>query len=127
MRFLADQDVYAITILFLRQLGHDVATAAERGMSRSTDTELLKAAQADRRVFITRDRDYGALVFVHALDAGVLYLRALPSTLLAVHTELGRVLELYSEDELQGAFVVIEPGRHRVRKAAGGDAQSAAP
>jgi hypothetical protein len=32
MRFLADQDVYAMTIQFLRGLGHDVATAAECGM-----------------------------------------------------------------------------------------------
>jgi predicted nuclease of predicted toxin-antitoxin system len=127
MRFLADQDVYAVTIRFVRDLGHDVVTAAECGMSQSADSELLRAAHAERRVFITRDRDFGALVFVHARDAGVLYLRASPSTLQTIHSELGRVLELYSEDELQGAFVVIEPGRHRVRKAAGGDAQSAAP
>jgi hypothetical protein len=53
------------------------------------------------------------------LDAGVLYLRALPSTLQAVHAELARVLDLYTEDELKGAFVVIEPGRHRVRKVSG--------
>jgi predicted nuclease of predicted toxin-antitoxin system len=121
MRFLADQDVYGVTIQFLRGLGHEVATAAEWGMSQSADAELLRAAQADRRVFVTRDRDFGALVFVHALHGGVFYLRALPSTLLAVHAELDRVLELYGEAELEGAFVVIEPGRHRMRRAAGGD------
>jgi predicted nuclease of predicted toxin-antitoxin system len=119
MRFLADQDLYAVTIEFLRGLGHDVATAAERGMSRSGDAELLRTAQADERVFVTRDRDFGGLVFMQALDAGVLYLRALPSTLRAVHAELARVLELYTEDELKGAFVVIEPGRHRMRRVAG--------
>jgi Domain of unknown function (DUF5615) len=75
MRFLADQDVYGVTIQFLRGLGHDVATAAEWGMSQSADEELLRSAHADRRVFVTRDRDFGALVFAHALDAGVLYLR----------------------------------------------------
>jgi predicted nuclease of predicted toxin-antitoxin system len=109
--------VYAITVEFLRGLGHDVATAAERGMSQSGDAELLKAAQAEGRVFVTRDRDFGMLVFVRGLDAGVLYLRAAPSTLQSVHAELGRVLELYTEDQLKGAFVVIEPGRHRVRGA----------
>jgi hypothetical protein len=66
------------------------------------------------------------LVFVHALDAGVLYLRALPSTLQAVHAELGRVLELYAQDDLEGAFVVIEPGRHRVRRIAGSGGESSA-
>ena len=29
MRFLADQDVYGVTIQFLRGLGHEVVTAAE--------------------------------------------------------------------------------------------------
>jgi hypothetical protein len=33
-----------------------------------------------------------------------------------VHAELERVLTLYSEQELQSSFVVIEPGRHRIRK-----------
>lgn len=126
MRLLADQDVYAVTVQFLRGLGHDVTTAAERGMSQSADADLLRAAQAEGQVFVTRDRDFGGLVFVQALSAGVLYLRALPSTLQAVHAELGRVLTLYDEQELRGAFVVVEPGRHRVRRAvAGGPAPDA--
>ena len=72
MRFLADQDVYALAIRFLRDQGHDVVTAAEWGMSQAADSELLKAAHADRRVFIMRDRDFGALVFVHARCRGVI-------------------------------------------------------
>src|SRR5579862_7901261 len=34
MRFLADQDVYAITIQFLSRLGHDVTPAADLGLAR---------------------------------------------------------------------------------------------
>ena len=34
----------------------------------------------------------------------------------AVHAELERVLKLYDERQLQSSFVVIEPGRHRMRK-----------
>ena len=37
MKLLADQDVYAATVAFLRDLGHDVDTAAERGLSRAAD------------------------------------------------------------------------------------------
>lgn len=116
MRLLTDQDVYAATAQFLRGLGHEVVTAAERDLSRSADTELLRVAQAEGRVFVTRDRDFGSLVFQQALGGGVLYLRVLPSTLQVVHAELERVLGLYGEKELQGAFVVIEPGRHRIRR-----------
>ena len=111
-----------MTVQFLRALGHDVATAAERGMSRTADADLLRAAQSEGRIFVTRDRDFGGLVFAQALGAGVLYLRALPSTLQAVHAELSRVLTLHGEEELRGAFVVVEPGRHRIRRATAGGA-----
>ncbi len=41
MRFLADQDVYAVTINFLRSLGHEVVTASQLSMARAKDLELL--------------------------------------------------------------------------------------
>jgi hypothetical protein len=57
----------------------------------------------------------GALVFVQASGPGVIYLRILPAMVQPVHTELARVLTLYTEQQLQSSFVV-EPGRHRTRK-----------
>jgi predicted nuclease of predicted toxin-antitoxin system len=120
MRFLTDQDVYATTIRFLGGLGHDVVTAAQLGLAQAEDTELLRVAHQQGRIFVTRDRDFGGLVFVQGSGAGVIYLRISPSTQNAVHAELERVLTLYSEQELQGSFVVIEPGRHRIRKHAAG-------
>lgn len=67
MRFLIDQDVYATTVRFVKDLGHDVLQVAELGLS-----------QEDNRVFITRDRDFGGLIFVKGLGAGIIYLRMLP-------------------------------------------------
>ena|SRR5260221_10910148 len=116
MRFLADQDVYAATIRLLRDLGHDVITASDLAMSRAADAQLLVTAQADDRLFVTRDRDFGNLVFVQGQAAGVLYLRMTPATQAAVHLELQNVLNVYSEPELKVAFVVVEAGRHRLRR-----------
>lgn len=116
MRLLLDQDVYAITARFLRGLNHDVVTAADIGASRSADEDLLVIAQEQKRLFVTRDRDFGGLVFVGGLGAGVIYLRSEPSTIHAVHEELERVLQSYTEEDLQKAFVVVEPGRHRFRR-----------
>ena len=39
MRLFADQDVWRVTVGLLRQWGHDVVTAEEVGMSRSSDKE----------------------------------------------------------------------------------------
>ncbi len=116
MKLLLDQDVYASTARFLRGLGYDVVRAGEVGLSRAADEELLRVAQADGRILVTRDRDYGNLVFAGGMGGGVIYLRILPSTLEAVHRELKRVLEQYGEDDLKRAFVVVEAGGHRIRR-----------
>ena len=116
MKFLLDQDVYAITARFLVALGHDVSRAVEVGLSRAPDEDILRHAQSSGRLLVTRDRDFGNLVLVRGLGCGVLYLRMFPSTLNAVHHELERILARYSEDELSKTFVVVEPGGHRFRR-----------
>jgi len=118
VKFLLDQDVYASTARFLSGLGNDVVLVAKLGLSRAGDSDLLRTAREQKRVFITRDRDFGGLAFIQDFGAGVIYLRMLPSTQNAVHQELGRVLSEHSEVELLQAFVVVEPGRHRFRKLA---------
>jgi predicted nuclease of predicted toxin-antitoxin system len=115
LRLLLDQDVYYSTEAFLRSLGHGVVTAAQRGYSTSSDLELLNLASTEQCLLVTRDRHFGALVFVQALGAGVLYLRMRPTDVAAVHSELETVLSSYSQDELSKTFVVIESGRHRLR------------
>jgi Uncharacterized protein conserved in bacteria len=93
MRFLTDQDVWATTVRWLREAGHDVVTVASIGLAEASDADLLRVAHDQRRIFVTRDRDFGALVFAHDFGAGVIYLRMLPSTQNAVHQELERVLQ----------------------------------
>ena len=116
MRFFLDQDVYVVTAHLLTELGHDVLTAAGVGCSRASDEELLRRAIEDERIFVTRDRDFGNLVFIRNVGTGVIYLRFPPSALQAGHRELEHVLRSYSESDFQHSFVVVEPGRHRFRK-----------
>jgi predicted nuclease of predicted toxin-antitoxin system len=94
MKLLADQDVYAGTIRFLSGLGHDLVSAAQLGLSQAEDAEVLRVTRDEGRILVTRDRDFGALVFVQGGGPGVIYLRMLPSTQAAVHAELERVLTL---------------------------------
>ncbi|MEL7071716.1 MAG: DUF5615 family PIN-like protein [Cyanobacteria bacterium J06581_3] len=116
VKFLLDQDVYGVTAKFLAKSDFDVVSVSQLGLSRAPDTQVLSTAQLQGRILITRDRDYGNLVFVQSLGAGVLYLRILPSTANAVHKELIRVIEKYSSEELSNAFVVVEANGHRFRK-----------
>lgn len=104
MRFLLDQDVYAKTERFLRDERHDLVRVAELGMAQAKDEAILSMAQAQERILITRDRDYGNLVFVRSLGTGVIYLHMVPSTLESVHRELSRVITQYSMAALSKAF-----------------------
>ncbi|OIN93562.1 MAG: hypothetical protein AUJ21_05660 [Anaerolineae bacterium CG1_02_58_13] len=118
MKFLLDQDVYAVTVRFLRELGYEVVLAAELGMSQVDDDILLSTAHEQGRIFVTRDRDFGNLVFVKAFGAGVIYLRILPSSVSVVHRELKNILESYSIDELSKSFIVVDANGHRIRRIA---------
>jgi predicted nuclease of predicted toxin-antitoxin system len=118
MRILLDEDVYAATGRFLESLKHNVQSVRDAGLSGCSDEEILRSATERRAVLITRDRDYGHLVFVKGLGSGVIYLRMLPSTIEAVHRELKIILERYSTEELEKSFVVIEPAGHRYRRPA---------
>jgi len=69
MRFLIDQDVYRVTARFLSSLGHDIVPVALVGLSRANDEELLRLAREQDRILITRDRDFGSLVFVRGVGS----------------------------------------------------------
>ena len=67
MKFLLDQDVYATTLHFLSELGHDVIPVSQIGLAQATDEDLLKTAQDQNRIFVTRDRDFGQSCFCQRL------------------------------------------------------------
>lgn len=51
MRFLLDQDVYEVTRRFLCQLGHEATRAADLGLSRAEDADLVARATQEGRLF----------------------------------------------------------------------------
>jgi len=117
VKLLADQDVYYVTIKWLRGKGYDVVTAKELGLERASDEELLSKAQELGRIMLTRDKGFGALVFLKPEKTpGVILVRGSPGTIEEVHRELERFFEEHKAEELTGLFCVVEPGRHRIRR-----------
>lgn len=120
MHLLTDQDVYQITVDQLKKWGHDVMTAKELGMQRASDESLLRKAKETNRIFVTRDKDFGALVFLQeVLSAGVILLRVTPLTVEDVHQELHQLFHKHTESELKNLFCLIEPYRCRIRRLQG--------
>jgi len=118
VKFLLDQDVYLATARSLEKKGHEVLKAFELGLSRATDVELLKTARERGCILVTRDRDFGYLVMVDEYRCGVIYLRITPETIESVHGQIERLIDEQSEEYLSRSFVVVEPGRYRLRRLA---------
>lgn len=101
MRLFADTNIVAPAVRALRADGHDVIYSGERPADPG-DAALLAEAFADRRVFVTKDHDIGALVFRDgAPHAGVLLIDDLGGVV--EETALIRQALLTSESTLSAA------------------------
>lgn len=76
MRILANENVSATVIQLLRARGHDVLSARE-SLRGDKDPAILARAQAEHRLLVTHDKDFGELAFRAGLPAecGVILLR----------------------------------------------------
>jgi predicted nuclease of predicted toxin-antitoxin system len=115
MRFLADESCDAALLRGLHAAGHDVKSVRET-MRGATDRAVLGAARQERRLLLTEDKDFGALVFAAGAPAiGVLLIRYPPPARSRVTR---RLIDLVATrgTELVGSFVVIGPARTRMKR-----------
>jgi predicted nuclease of predicted toxin-antitoxin system len=114
MRFLADENIHADLVAWLRSGGHDVSYAAET-LASEPDEVVLRSARGEARIVVTDDKDFGNLVVHRRMaTAGVLLLR-LRNPLVALRR--ARLEEVWPsiEGRLAGSFVVVSDRRVRVR------------
>ncbi len=117
MKFLTDEDIYEPTYRFLQEHGYEVLKAIDVGLKGESDLGILNYATANNLILITRDKGFGSLAFLsQRKEACVILLRLTPASLEEVHNELLKALKIHSDKLLPGYFVVIEPGRHRIRR-----------
>lgn len=116
MRFLANENIPGPVVRSLRELGHDVVWAKEDlKLKGQADHVLLSMAQAEQRITVTCDTDFGELAFRSGLPAtcGVVLLRIQwtdPTT-----DNAFAVATLTSRHDWTGIFAVIERDRIRIR------------
>ncbi len=114
MRFLADENIPRVVIERLRAEGHDTISVGETTPS-MPDDEILNVAEADGRILITGDGDFGEMVVRQRLKLrGVLLLELdrLPNAVRA--DTVAQIVSAHGE-RLAGNLVVIEPSRVRIR------------
>jgi catechol 2,3-dioxygenase-like lactoylglutathione lyase family enzyme/predicted nuclease of predicted toxin-antitoxin system len=113
MKFLADQCLDARIVAVLRDAGHDILDVSGYGPGLG-DAKLIELAHRERRVVITRDKDFGELAVRRRLaSSGIILLRHRHGEIGAV---AGRLLGLIAAegDRLRRSLVVVGKDRARV-------------
>lgn len=115
MRFLLDECCPLDLAVALRELGHDVihVTDAARG---AADLDLAAWADADGRLIVTEDFDFGELAVRHATPRTGVVILFCPGLLPEAAT--ARAVEVIEEigDGLAGFLSVIQAERVRRRR-----------
>ena len=116
MRFLVDVCAESRPLRkALLDAGHDVHFARD-DLATATDDVLLALARKERRVLITEDNDFGALVFLRGLPhAGIVRLVGMTPNERA-HAML-RLIEQHAQAMHDGAIIVVTRERVRIRSA----------
>jgi predicted nuclease of predicted toxin-antitoxin system len=115
MRFLADENFPGGAVAALRSNGYDVAwiRTLSPGIS---DSEVLKLAQAEDRILLTFDKDFGELVFVTELPAtsGLILFRIQSPSSIVMTEKIVTAIEL--RDDWAGHSSTIDNNKIRMRE-----------
>ena len=117
MKFLADMGVSPRTVAFLKRLGHDAARLPEVGLARASDAEVISRAAHRGEVVVTFDLDYPALLALRREPrASAILIRTMSADADWINSRLADCLERVRQPLEEGAIVVIEDYRVRIRR-----------
>jgi predicted nuclease of predicted toxin-antitoxin system len=118
MRFLANENFPLDAVEVLRLGGHDVGWVRTDAPG-SPDAVVLARAQAETRVLLTFDKDFGDLAFHANLPAacGIVLFRLAAGSSAALAALV--LAAIQTRSDWPGHFSVVEPGRIRMRPLSG--------
>lgn len=116
MRLVFDMNLTPNWVTWLSNRGLEAVHWESVGLRDATDVEIMGWAESESRVVVTNDLDFGQiLALTHANGPSVVLIRGskvLPSQ---VGDIVVGVLMKYAQELEQGALIVIDELRHRVR------------
>lgn len=114
MRFLADENVHADLVVWMREQGHDVSYVAELHAGANDET-VLRVATAERRIVVTDDKGFGEMVVRRGLaSSGVLLFRLSDPSVAVRVSRLSMIWPTISS-RLAGSLTVVSDRGVRIR------------
>lgn len=117
MRFLADMGISISVVKWLRETGHDAVHLTDENLQRMPDSEVFRKAYNENRIVLTFDLDFGEILALsEGRNVSVILFRLHNARAMHVISRTKRVLEDASEALSEGSIIVVEEGRHRIRR-----------
>ena len=115
MKFLIDANCHRSIGTHLKQAGHDVTDIRDINPSEK-DAEIYKMIDAESRVLITRDTDFGnILLYPPTKHCGIILLRVYMLGAEEIIKFLDGVLADVPESGVFGSLIVVTEDRIRIR------------
>jgi len=117
MRFLADMGISKRVAEWLRANEHDVVHLQDRGLHRLPDGQIFELAAKEQRTILTFDLDFPEIIALSkSKTVSAIVFRLNNTTTSFVIQRIARVLADTAAELEQGAIVMVEDGRQRVRQ-----------
>jgi predicted nuclease of predicted toxin-antitoxin system len=117
IRVLLDQGLPRTAAGRLRERGWDVQHVSERGMSQAEDAAIIEVARHERRVVVTLDADFHALLAVSgAQEPSVLRIRMEGLKADRVASLIEQVFSVAGNELASGAMVTVLDGKIRIKR-----------
>ena len=114
MKILADENMDAGIIEWLRSLGEDVLAVRE-SMRSADDVAILRTANTEDRIILTKDMDFGEMVFSQGMSAVGIVLLRLENAVTQKRLSVMQSNWDEVKQRARGNFVVLTEDRLRVR------------
>ncbi len=117
MKMFANENLFEPIIDYLKNLGNDVLSIRDAGLSGISDDEVYQRACKEKRTIITMDKDFSRLFrFLPEKCGGIIvvkiYKRTIDETLLIFK----RFYETLQEKDIYENLVIISPEGVRIKR-----------
>lgn len=118
MNAVIDEDLPRSLGTILSNLGFTVFDIRDYALRGSSDEKIFQFAQKQKAVLFSADLGFSNIInFPLGSHSGIVVLR-FPNDMIVseINKEIGRLLNELSSEDYNGSFIVVSPGRIRIRR-----------
>ena len=117
MRFLVDMCMDVRVAQWLKDQGYDASHLRDEGLQRLANGDIFNRAISENRTILTFDLDFGEIAALSKQKkTSVIVFRLNNTRVTHVIDRLKKILPILIDTLKEGAIVIIEESRHRVRE-----------